>query len=105
MNGPISEQFRLTAKRWVDADSAANILEELKSATLSQMMSARGDMPVSRAEMEAKSSNEWTEYLRNMVEARSKANLLKVQMEYLRMRFKETESAGYAERAEMGLSR
>lgn len=101
----VSEQFRLTAKKWVDADAAANILEELKSATLSQKMMARGDTSVSRAEMEVKASDEWADYLRKMVEARAQANLLKVQMEYLRMRFKETESAGYAERAEMGLSR
>jgi hypothetical protein len=31
-NLPLSEQFRIVAKKWVDADSAASILEESKSA-------------------------------------------------------------------------
>lgn len=31
-NMPISEQFRVAAKAWVDLDSAASLLEETKSA-------------------------------------------------------------------------
>ena len=38
LGNPISEQFRLAAKQWVDADAGANMLEECKSAYLSQMM-------------------------------------------------------------------
>jgi len=46
-NLPLSEQYRLIAKKWVDADAAASILEETKSAYLSSCMLALGDMPVS----------------------------------------------------------
>jgi hypothetical protein len=102
-NEPISEQFRITAKEWVAANTAADMLEECKSAVLSQQMHALGDMPVSRAEMEIKASADWTEYLRKMVEARGKANLLKVKCEYLRMRFQEQSSAEASKRAEMRL--
>ena len=35
-NRPWSEQFRLAAKAWVELDNAANMLEESKSAVLSQ---------------------------------------------------------------------
>ena len=91
-NLPWSEQYRIVAKQWVDADAAADILEELKSATLSQLMSELGDMPVSRAEMQVKADNEWQSYVRQMVEARQKANKLKVQLEYLRMKFSEWQS-------------
>ena len=100
-NLPISEQFRIVAKDWVAANTAADMLEECKSAVLSQQMHALGDMPVSRAEMDVKASEEWTEYLRKMVEARGKANLLKVQCEYLRMRHSEQQSAEASARAEM----
>lgn len=102
-NQPISEQFRIVAKAWVDADAAANLLEETKSATLSQKMQALGDMPVSKAEMNVKASEQWRHYIETMTEARKRANLLKVKLEYLRMRFQEWNSEAATKRAEMKL--
>jgi hypothetical protein len=102
-NLPISEQFRIIAKRWVDADSAANMLEETKSAYLNQLMLAQGDMAVSKAEMIVKGSAEWKEYVSNMVTARKDANLLKVQLEYIKMKFYEWQSHNANKRAEMKL--
>lgn len=102
-NLPISEQYRLTAKEWVEADAAANLLEETKSAVLSQHMAALGDMPVSKAELAVKSTADWHQYLTEMVEARKKANLLKVKCEWLRMRFMEWNSENATRRAEMKL--
>jgi hypothetical protein len=103
-NAPISEQYRLIAKKWVDADSAANLLEETKSAVLAKMMAARGDMPVSKAEMQVKASEEWSDYIGKMVRAREQAALLKAQLEFIRMRFAEWQSAEASKRAEMRLS-
>lgn len=100
---PLSEQFRIIAKKWVEADSAANILEETKSAVLSKRMTALGDMPVSKAEMTVKASQEWTDHITTMVQAREKALLLKVQLEYIRMQFSEWQSAEATKRAEMRL--
>ena len=102
-NLPLSEQYRIVAKNWVDADAAASLLEETKSAVLSKMMQAQGDMPVSRAEMNVKASNEWREFVTKMVEAREKAALLKVQLEYIRMKFNEWQSFEATKRAEMKL--
>lgn len=102
-NDLLSEQFRLIAKKWVEADAAASILEETKSAFLAQRMAEQGDVPVSRAEMHVKASAEWTEYVTNMVEARKKAALLKAQMEYIRMQFTEQQSSEATRRAEMKL--
>lgn len=102
-NLPISEQFRVIAKKWVDADSAANMLEETKSAFLNQLMLAQGDMAVSKAEMIVKASPEWKEYVESMVNARKAANLLKVQLEYIRMQFYEWQSHNATRRAEMKL--
>ena len=103
-NLPISEQYRLIAKRWVDADSAANLLEETKSAVLARMMTARGDMPVSKAEMQVKASEEWSDYVTKTVGARREAALLKVQLEFIRMKFMEHNSADATRRAEMKLT-
>ncbi len=102
-NAPFSEQFRIAAKEWVEADAAATILEETKSAVLSQMMVKLGDIPVSRAEMQVKASPEWKDHIDRMVKAREAANLLKVKMEWLRMRFGEWQSQEATKRAEMKL--
>ena len=100
---PLSEQFRIIAKKWVDADSAANMLEESKSSILAKRMSELGDMPVSRAEMQVKASADWHDYIKAMVESREKAAMLKVQLEYIRMRFHEWQSHEATKRAEMKL--
>lgn len=102
-DAPLSEQYRVTAKSWVDADAAASLLEETKSAVLARLMLSQGDMPVSRAEMNVKASNEWREFLTKMVEAREKAALLKVKLEYIRMKFHEWQSMEATKRAEMRL--
>lgn len=100
---PLSEKFRLAAKDWCEKDAAANILEETKSAVLSQKMAALGDMPVSKAEMTVKASQEWREFISAMVSARKEANLKKVECEWLRMRFQEWSSHQANERAERRL--
>jgi hypothetical protein len=100
---PLSEQYRLAAKTWVELDAAANLLEETKSAVLSQRMAQQGDVPVSRAELTVKASPEWAEFVTRMVKAREAANLAKVKLEWLRMRFSEAQSFEATKRAEMKL--
>lgn len=102
-NLPISEQYRVVAKKWVDADAAAAMLEETKSAFLSRLMADKGDMPVSKAEMQVKASDAWKDYVTEMVEARKRASLLKVQLEYIRMKYHEWQSFEATKRAEMKL--
>lgn len=102
---PISEQFRIVARHWVEADKAASILEESKSAVLSQMMLKEGDMPVSKAEMRVKGSAEWQDYLDKMVCARSDANLRKVQMDYLKMKEREADREDWNARSERKMGR
>jgi hypothetical protein len=102
-NTPWSEQFRVVAKQWVELDEAASLLEETKSAVLAQKMNALGDVPVSHAERTVKSSPEWQDYIEKMVRSRTAANLKKVQMEYLRMKFSEWQSDNANKRAEMRL--
>lgn len=102
---PISEEFRLVAKAWVDAEAAASLLEETKSAVLAQKMAALGDMPVNRAELTVKASQDWHEHLAKIGEARREANLRKVQMEYVRMKFSEWQAADANSRNERRMSR
>jgi hypothetical protein len=101
----ISEEFRLVAKAWVEAEAEASFKEDTKSAVLAQKMIALGDMPVSRAEMVVKASSDWVELIREIVEAKRHANLKRVQMEYIRMKFSEWQSLDANGRAEKRLTR
>ncbi len=100
---PPSEQYRLAAKEWVELDGIARMLEESKTATLSQRMKACGDKPAAHAERDVKASAEWIAYIEIMVEARTAANLARVRMEWTRMRFSEWISMDATRRAEMKL--
>lgn len=102
-NMPISEQFRVVAKEWVTLDGAARMLEESKTAIQSQMMKALGDKPAAHAERDVKASPEWADYINKMTDARTQANLKKVQMEYIRMKFSEWQAESANRRAEMKL--
>jgi hypothetical protein len=102
---PLSEQYRLVAKAWVQAEHAASLLEDTKSAVLAQMMVAKGDLPVSKAEMLTKASQEWREHLEVIANARREANLRKVQMAYVEMKFKEWMASDANQRSERRLSR
>lgn len=100
-NLPWSEQFRITAKKWVDAEAAASLLEDTKSAYLSERTQAHADLAHNKAEALVKASPEWRDFISKMIAARKQANLLKVQLEYLRMKFSEWQSENATRRAEM----
>ena len=106
---PLSEQFRIVAKQFADADAAATLLEELKTTTLeklkTKLMAVHGEMPDNKAERLVKASGEWEEYVRSMCDARAKATKLKLQMAYIRMVFSEWQAADASARAEYKLGR
>ncbi len=102
---PVSEEYRIVAKQWCQLDGAARMLEECKTAVLSQMMKRMGNVPAAHAERDVKASDEWTDYLTKMVEARTAANEKKVQMKYIEMRFNERQSADASMRTEARLTR
>lgn len=107
INEPLSEQFRVIAEAWVEADEAASLLEETKSICFSQMVvKLLGDnikLAVGKAEVLAKSSEEYKDFIQEMVTLRSKANLLKVRMDVIKMKFSEQQSHEATARAESRL--
>lgn len=100
---PWSEQYRIAAEEWADAESAAQLLEDMKSVVMAQRQSQMGDIPVNRAEQAVKASKSWEEYVQSTVDARQKANKAKVRVEYLKMRFQEWQNEEANKRAEMRL--
>ncbi len=95
---PISEEFLKAATEWVDAEAAASLLEDTKSAVLSQMMLALGDMPVSKAELQVKASPQWMDTVTKIAKAREAANRAKVKVDYIKMRSSEWQSKEANER-------
>jgi hypothetical protein len=86
-------------------NAAADMLEEGKSAFLSQKMIRLGDVPVSRAELTVKASPEWADYIKKMVRAREQANLARIEAEFLKMRFTEWQAQDANQRQELRMVR
>jgi hypothetical protein len=107
INQPLSEQYRLAALAWIDADSAASILEETKSIIFSEMvgkiLEESPKLSVNRAENIVKSSADYKDFVNKMVLARTHADKLKVEVEYIRMKASEQMSAEATARKEMSL--
>lgn len=106
---PLSEQYRIVAKEWVSAEAGAQLLEDLKTTKLEQkkqaLIDTEGPMPDSHAERRVKAGIEWEEYIREIVDAREKANFAKVKMDYIKMRFNEWQAKDATARAEMKMIR
>lgn len=100
---PISEQYRLAAMDWVAMDAASRMLEEGKTTYLAQQKARLGDMPDSKAEKLVKSSPEWADYIKKMVNAKTAANRQKVELDFLRMRHMERTSEEANARSERKL--
>jgi hypothetical protein len=102
---PLSEQFRIVARAYVDADGAARMLAEMKTTTLEQkknaLIAADPKLADNAAERQVKASPEWAEYIKAMVDAKTKANLLEYKLEYIRMRSIERNSINATAREEM----
>lgn len=89
---PVSEQYRLAARQWLEVDAAARMLEEGKTTYLAQQISLRGDMAHAKAERMVKSSREWADYIKKMVNARTAANREKIELDFLKMKHMERTS-------------
>lgn len=100
---PISEQYRLAALEWVQLDAAARMLDEGKSAYIAQQINLQGDMSHAKADRIVRSSKAYSDYIKNMVNAKTSANKAKVELEYIRMKHMENTSAEANARSERKL--
>jgi hypothetical protein len=98
-----SEQYRLAALDWADKDNAARLLEDTRSAVLAQRMKALGDIPAAHAKRDVEASPWWHEFITRMVQAKTAANKARIELDYIRMKAMEEQSANANKRAEMRL--
>ncbi len=97
---PVSEQYRLAALDWVAMDAAARMLDEGKTTYLAQQKALHGDIADAKAERLVKSSPEWADYIKKMVNTKTTANRQRVECDYLKMRHMERSSEEANARAE-----
>jgi hypothetical protein len=103
-NRPLSEIYAEAGEDWSSKEAAAQLLEETKSAIMAQKQSMLPEMPVNRAEQIVKASPDWYEHIEKIVEARRVANLAKIELEVIRMRFNEQNNIQANARLEMKMT-
>jgi hypothetical protein len=106
-NAPWSERYAKLAPEWNDADKAASLLETTRTSVRDKMvLQMRDEKGVSweEAKIRVNASDEWSAFNKVMVEARSRALLLKARIEYIRMRQWEEQSENASKRVEMRMT-
>jgi hypothetical protein len=102
---PIAERYRLIGEEWADADAAYYMLDTSRTAVLAQIVAQSKEASFQRAESNARASAEYREHIQKTTDAKRKANLLRVRMEYLKMRFALWNSSDANQRAERKMVR
>jgi hypothetical protein len=106
-NGPLSEKYRLVARKWVDEDAAARLLEECRSTELEEKKNAlvAKDERLSDAAAKrlAQADPTWLERIQAEVNQRTRANRLKIVLRAIEMENMEHVSEAATQRAEMKL--
>lgn len=91
-NEPYSDQWRRAALHANDLEAAASILENTRSAMLSQWKVELGDIADNKADKLVKASPKWMDLNKCMVDARTKANAAQIEADYLKMKYYEHSS-------------
>lgn len=99
----LHEQFRLLGERWAEQDGVARGLEEMRKSILSELVNQSAHSAISRAEHDAQASQRYKAHVRQMIQERTAANVLKAQLNALQMQFELWRSGNAMKRAEMRL--
>lgn len=106
-NHPLADKYSMVGLRWVDEDNAARLLEETKSVELEERKNAlvakSEKLADNAAERQVKADPEWRARVENTVQARTRANRLKIALAVIEMRHREEQSMEATKRAEMKL--
>lgn len=87
-NRPLSEQLYEAGNDYADKHAAAQFREEMKTAWIAQR-ATKIEGSVAAAERQVKASDEYRDYIKEMVSTRQAANRAKAKLEALRARVSE----------------
>lgn len=97
-----TESFRLKAEEWARANGEAERLEHMRHVILAELFNQM-EGPIGEREHKARAHARYHEHILEMTQARTKANVAKGQMEFMRMRFEAWRTVNATRRAEMKL--
>ncbi|MGI9449348.1 MAG: hypothetical protein ACR2QH_01625 [Geminicoccaceae bacterium] len=97
-----AEGFRLQGVAWAQADGEARRLEKLEKIIFSEIVN-RSEGSVAACEHAARATNAYKDHCAEMVSARTKANVLKAELDALTMAFEKWRTQQATRRAEMKL--
>ena len=100
-NRPFSEIYAQAGEEWATLEAAAQILEDTKSSVMAQKQAELGPIPVNKAEQTIKASPFWVGHIHKIVEARKQANIAKVNLDVVKMRYYENANKEANGRVEM----
>ena len=103
----LREEWRILAKQWVAAEDRADRLEEGRKMLMAELILAlvKEGMPRTRAEDEARTSEQFKNYVRKFHDAKREANDLRIDMQNADRLYWERNNAEATERAERRMSR
>lgn len=90
-------------EEWADADAAASLLEETKSAVRARLMLEAEGTTASAKEMYALADPDYDKHIKSMVSARKLANKMKVRYDSAKVLAEMRRSEESTRRAEMNL--
>ena len=97
----IYAEFLTRGSEWADAEAAASLLDEGKKPMLAKLKIAAPAKSDAAKEMEALSHPDYSEYIREMVNARHKANKARVAYDAVKVLAEMRRSEHATRRAEM----
>lgn len=105
--GRLREEWRLLAKQWVAAQARADEFEEGRKMLMDELTLAlvKDGTPVTRAEKEARVSDQFKAYMRKAHDAKREANDLRIDAKNAELAYWERNNAEATERAERRMSR
>lgn len=105
--GRLREEWRILAKQWVSAQARADEFEEGRKMLMDELTLAlvREGMAVTKAEKEARVSDQFKAYMRKAHDAKREANDLRIDAKNAELAYWERNNAEATERAERRMSR
>lgn len=96
-----SEQIRQAGEEWANLNGAASLLEEMRKSILAEIGNQSGEKSAAAKDQYALAHQDYHKHIREMVEARTKANIAKAKWEALKIRVDIWRSKESSRKAEM----
>ena len=103
----IAERFRQVGEEHAEVDAAFYMLENTRTSVAAELAlkEIANGLPVSKAELIAKASQEYRDHVNKAGDMKHRANVLKARMDYLRMRERKEDREAWNERTERKMGR